>query len=1111
MDVRQWLARLGLEKYAQALIENEVELRDLPELTEDDFVELGFPLGPRRRLMGSLEDLDLAAVAGTGEQHTGRTPGKEGQVAWARNPDERRPVTLLFADLSGSTALTEKLDPEDAHRVLYGAVRRMGDAVEAHRGTVCRFMGDGLMAMFGVPTAYESHSRQACYGALALQSSVGAYSAELEQEFGIGLQARVGLHAGEIVALQVGEGDRAEWDASGPAVPVAARLEQYAEPGSILLTESTFELAAPHFDATKLEPITVKGVSAPLSVMRLERAVESDGAGHPAHATPFVGRRTERAQLLAALETCMEEGGGQTLFVRGEAGVGKTRLVSEIAHTAEALGFAHHRALVLDFGAGKGQVPIAALARSLLGLRTNSTNPEGMRAAEQAKVKGLVMEAESLFLSDMLDLPIPGHSVGEFESMDPEIRARGRRDMFRDLAVRCSERQPCLIVVEDVHWADDTTLDFLRELMRASTNVPLVLLMTTRPSHDPLSGSWALATAGAPATVVNLRQFRQSESEQLAAEFAGLDESSVAACIERSDGNALFLLELLKATQRGLQDSLPTSVQTIAAARLDELERVDRDAIQAASVLGQRFDLETLRAVLRLPDYSPGPLLEAQLIRPEGQEFLFAHALVMEGVYASLLRDQRRKFHGRAAEWYEPRDLTLRARHLERAGNPVASVAYLEAAQEQIERFRFAVASALARDGLRITSHLAEQASLYDLLGQSQMGLGESRLAADAFSRALADAPDQRKSRLLTSLAHAYRNHGEYDGGLAALSQAEKFAATVDEKARIEFYRANIYLSLVNRAESEGAYTKVFQYGRQTGSAELQALGLGGLARFETLTGRLDRTAEYMRRCMEICERERLPHIEGQFIHMAGVGARWRGELREAETFYKASTISAPSIGDMRQAQVGHQGLVDIYRIMGDFSKARENSEQLLRLCNLTGERFQRANAISTIAHAQISEGRKKEAMALVSEEAEAIEGRPGEELMFPVRARLATNSQEVLRHLRAGHEMVSARTYGIFALTFWWNSILALVEARRWESIEEFCGPFERFMAAAPLPFGTLIIEYARVLASFMNGDRSQLLTTRLRTLSDEVEQMDLHTLRPLLEEALAACRVSP
>ena len=339
-DLAKWLEALGLGKYAGVFVENDVDLRTLPELTEDDLKELGLSLGHRRALQKAIATLskdgqepsDLPATPSPiFESHAGL-------AAWERHPGEHKPVTMLFADITGSTALTEKLDAEEAHDLLYGATQRMCAAVENNRGTVCRFMGDGVMAMFGAPVGSEHHAVDACEAALDMQHAIGDYAGDVEARRGSGLQIRVGLHSGEVVVLTVGEGDKVEYDASGPTVPIAARMEQVARPGEVYLTTATHSLAAHRIETEALEPVSVKGISEPVPVFALRRVRSAEESRRDSARTPFVGRRADLIQFRGMLEACIEESHGQSLYVRGEPGIGKTRLVEEFARSAVGRG-----------------------------------------------------------------------------------------------------------------------------------------------------------------------------------------------------------------------------------------------------------------------------------------------------------------------------------------------------------------------------------------------------------------------------------------------------------------------------------------------------------------------------------------------------------------------------------------------------------------------------------------------------------------------------------------------------------------------------------------------------------------------------------------------------
>ena len=265
-------------------------------------------------------------------------------------------------------------------------------------------MGDGVMAMFGAPMASEQHAVDACEAALEMQHTIRDYATSGDAS---GLQIRVGLHSGEVVVLTVGEGDKVEYDASGPTVPISARMEQSARPGEVYLTAATHSLAAQRIETETLAPVTVKGISAPVPVFSLRRVRSVEEVVPGVTRTPFVGRRAELTQLQGALETCIEEGHGQTVYVRGEPGIGKTRLVEEFMKIANGKGVLGLRCLVLPFGVGKGQDAIRSPVRSLLGIAPGGGKDERLLAAETALKDGRLDPGQAVFLNDLLDLPQP--------------------------------------------------------------------------------------------------------------------------------------------------------------------------------------------------------------------------------------------------------------------------------------------------------------------------------------------------------------------------------------------------------------------------------------------------------------------------------------------------------------------------------------------------------------------------------------------------------------------------------------------------------------------------------------------------------------------------------
>jgi len=641
-----WLESLGLGDYAGIFAENAIDEEVLPDLTDADLKELGIPLGHRKKLLKAIGALGGAGA--NGAISTALTPGARSPphlpeteaslAAWKRMPGERRPVTMLFADITGSTALTEELDSEETHDLLYGATRLMCQAVESNRGTVCRFMGDGVMAMFGAPLANEHHAVNACEAALEMQDRIRAYAKRLGGGGDGELKIRVGLHSGEVVVLKVGEGDKAEYDASGPVVPIAARMEQAAAPGEIYLTDATRSLAAAQIDVEALEPVRVKGISKPLPIFVLRDVRSREEGMLPERLTPFVGRRAEIAQFTSLLDAVLNGGYGQSVYVRGEPGIGKTRLTEEFARLAIARGFVCHKGLVLDFGVGKGHEAIRALVRSLLDIPLRSDESERNTAADSAVQSGLLKLDQRVYLNDLLDLPQPVELRTLYDAMDNAKRNRGKQQVVADLVTVCAAGRPLILLIEDVHWAQPLTLAHLANLAVKVGNCPAILVMTSRIERDPLDASWRSATGNASLMTMDLGPLRKEESEVLASGLTDVADVWVRQCIERAEGNPLFLEQLLRTAEEHAQSAVPDSIRSLVLARMDRLPVVDRQALQAASVIGQRFALDALRHITDQQDYDCRTLVGNQLVRTEGEDFLFAHALIQEGVYSSLVK-----------------------------------------------------------------------------------------------------------------------------------------------------------------------------------------------------------------------------------------------------------------------------------------------------------------------------------------------------------------------------------------------------------------------------------------------------------------------------------------
>ncbi|MFQ5971956.1 MAG: adenylate/guanylate cyclase domain-containing protein, partial [Alphaproteobacteria bacterium] len=645
---------------------------------------------------------------------------------------ELRQVTILFCDLAGYTALSEALDAEAMHGLLNRYFETVDGLVTSFGGTIDKHIGDAVMALFGAPVAHDNDPERAVRAAVAIHDAIAELGSDLSQPIGV----HIGIASGQVVASGTGSDAHREYTVTGDSVNLASRLDDLASPGETFISEAVHRAVSHVADCAAVGEVAVKGIAEPVRVWRILGigSGRAPGTGHP-----FVGREAELGQFAGVLEACRRTGAGLSIHVRGEPGIGKTRLVDEFEATARGAGFDCHTGLVLDFGVGKGQDAIRAAVRSLLGIAPGADKAHRATAADAAVAGGLLDGDRRVFLNDLLDLPQPTALEAMFDAMDNETRGRGRRETVAQLVRRSSAGRPVMIRIEDIHWARPLELAYLSTLASTVIECPALLIMTSRREGDPIDQAWRSAAGECPLMTIDLAPLRRAEALALATEF--VDARLAEACVERAEGNPLFLEQLLRSAEESLE-GVPGSIRSIVLARMDRLGEQDKRALQAASVLGQRFSLPALRYLIEDPDYGCGDLVEHFLVRPDGEDFLFSHALIREGVYGSLLKATRRELHRKAAERFADRDPVLRAEHLDRAEDPAAPRAYLEAAHAQTAVHRYERARQLVSRGLELAREKTDVYELTCFLGDVLRELGAIDGSIEAFQRALDNARD---------------------------------------------------------------------------------------------------------------------------------------------------------------------------------------------------------------------------------------------------------------------------------------------------------------------------------------------------------------------------------
>ena len=775
---------------------------------------------------------------------------------------ERKQVTVLFADLKGSMELLADRDPEEARKVLDPVLERMMEAIHHYEGTVNQVLGDGIMALFGAPLAHEDHAVRACYAALRMQESVKRYAEEVQRTEGIPIQIRVGINSGEVVVRSIGSDLHMDYTAVGQTTHLAARMEQMAMPGSILITADVLRLAEGYVQVKPLGPVSIKGLSGPVEVFEVAGAGPARTRLQSAAArglTRFVGRDPELETLRHALEKA-RAGHGQVVALVGEPGVGKSRLFWEFTRSHRTQGWLILESGSVSYGKASAYLPVIDLLKAYFQIETRD---EARKVREKVTGKLLTLdralEPALPAFEALLDVAVKD---AEWQALDPDHRRQRTLDAVKRLLLRESQVQPLILVFEDLHWIDAETEALLYGLMEALPTARLLLLVNYRPEYRHGWGSKTYYSQ------LRIDPLPPENADELLRALLGDDpgfEPLKKLLIERTEGNPFFLEEsvrtlvetqiligergayrLAKAPQR---TQVPATVQAVLAARIDRLPTQEKTLLQTAAVIGKDVPFSLLHLIADLPEEALrrglGHLQAAEFLYettlfPE-LEYTFKHALTHEVAYQSLLHERRRALHTRIVEAIEgvypdrlAEQVDRLAHHAFRGEIWEKAVAYL----------RQAGAKAAARSAHREAVACFEQAL------EALAHLPESR-------GTLKQAIDLRFD--LRSSLHIL---GELGRILEYLRQAETLAESLGDQRRL----GRVFSHMTQYFWLTGDNTRGIRSGQRaleiamaTGDLALQAATNFHLGELYDALGDHRRAAEVLRSNVEALDQESLP------------------------------------------------------------------------------------------------------------------------------------------------------------------------------------------------------------------------------------------------------------
>jgi class 3 adenylate cyclase/tetratricopeptide (TPR) repeat protein len=941
---------------------------------------------------------DVVTCASCGQQNTAdaRFCNACGTELATLAREVRKTVTVVFADVTGSTALGERLDAESLRQVMARYFDVARSCLERHGGTVEKFIGDAVMGVFGVPTLHEDDALRALRATAELRNSLASLNEELTRDYGVSLRLRTGVNSGEVVT---GTEERL---ATGDAVNVAARLEQAAQPGEILVGEQTWQLARGAIEAEALD-LSLKGKAEPLRAYRLVRVIEDVPGFDRRLDAPLVGRRQDLAHLRAAFDRALSERRCRLVTLLGPLGIGKSRLARELAEAISSE-TAILSGRCLPYGEGITYWPLAQIF--------------GEADAEDELAAAL--------------------SAGAPEEISWSVR--------KALEARARER-PLLLMFEDIHWAEPTLLDLIEHLAEWTRDAPILLLCLARPELLDERPAW-------PGDRTTLEPLSEAESDELIEKLLGgslLEAVTRARIRDVAEGNPLFVEQLLRTpAAEGDVAHVPPTMHALLAARLDALPADERALLEHASIIGLEFDWDALGELdpgrRRPPGARLAALVRKQLIRPhEASEdsFRFRHMLIRDAAYARVPKERRSQLHERVSDWLDGRGEEFEeivGWHLEQAYRSAADLGLLSdrgqrLAERAAERLAASARRAHARGDARAETNLLERAT------------------------GLLPPDDRRRLGLLPSLGRALLDAGELARADSALSEAVERALASGERrvaahanvalAEVRWWKAQADPREILR-ELESAIPVFREVGDEAGLA--RALRTAGVLRWNTgetavAVADLERAARCARvardRALEaeclgwlmgailwgpMSATEALERIDAlasrgewnRTLELAFLRSRaqleaMQGRFEAARNTVEQAKKLTEELGSQRWVEVVAFAAGYVELLAGDFPAAER---ELRRACD-TAERMDDwsrfATAAPRLAEALLRQGRDEEAMALteVTERVALADDVDPQIAWRRVRARLLARSGNIEKAERLAREATAlvART----------------------------------------------------------------------------------------------------
>ncbi len=944
--------------------------------------------------------------------------------------EERRNVTVIFADVSGSTPLTARLDPEETREILRAFITALARRIQRFGGTVDKYVGDAVMAVFGAPISHEDDNERALRAALAMREAMEELNADLTRKHGVTLGLRIGVNAGEVVAGVIAGDVQAAYTVVGDTVNMAQRLEVAARPGEILVG-ATARASGQSFEFEEISPVHVKGKEKPLPAFRLIRAKAERaprGLADQRLSSPLVGRDKELSTLISLIDA-LERGEGGMVALLGDAGSGKSRLLAELKRNAVTARVTWLEGRCFTLGETTRYAPYVEALSRMAGIEDG--DDEGTRWSKlEARVRAVMRDDvdETLpYLASLVGIAVPEPHAATLALLSDEAMGRQVFRAMRRFLTTLARARPLVFAIEDLHWADASTVALLQHILRGTGEAPILAIGTSRRDPDsPAAALRQFARSDPHYTEIALEPLTDEQTAVLIGNLLAVDDLPAQVrevTIRRSEGNPFYVEEIIRSLiesgvvrreestghWRAAADTaridLPDTIGGLILARLDRLDERSKQVLRLAAVIGRSFRLGLLRALEHGADldsvlarlFAEDILVERR--RSADPEHMFRHVLIQQTVYESMLKRQRRELHAQVAQAIEAtyadrldEFVGALAYHYARAEQWAEAFAYLERAGDQagrvaadaeaVERYRDAMAAYEATG----RASALQIASLERKLGEALFRRGAHVEATMSLRSALARLgarfPSSRGGTTRAILGQAIVQAGHLALPWRLPTPSGKVDPAVEERMRaydllgwIDYYSSNgprqflVSLRMLNEGERAGHVMSMIRGLLGTGIA-CDVLGLKGLA------------SRYTARNVKLAEAGADPLGTGYAYFGLAYHEHGIGDWDESEKHWARGTDVFWSVHDLRRWGVSTWGIALMKWRRGDTSGAREIGEQMVRVAEEGADEALRGWGLFVLGRTQWSAGQDERALATLNESATILREVPDRQIL---------------------------------------------------------------------------------------------------------------------------------